>query len=70
MAVFMLVLMAMVCYLVGRVAYVAGRTDKWNEMCEQYICIHKTCLISPNKPQKTLDKHKKKKYNKFTTSNK
>ena len=70
MEVFMLVLMAMVCYLVGRVAYVEGRRSKWEEISKCYIVLHKSVLIEPNKPQKTLDKHKKKKYNKFTTSNK
>ena len=69
MEVFMLVLMLMVCYLVGRVAFNEGRRSKWEEVSRDYIVLHKSVLIEPNKPQKTLDKHKKKKYNKFTTSN-
>lgn len=56
---------AVMVYLVGRVAYNEGRKAKWEEMCKEYICIHKSVCIKPcEKGQKTLDKISKKKYNK------
>jgi hypothetical protein len=70
MTVFMLMMLAIMCYLIGIVAYNEGRKSKWEEMSREYICIHKSVCIQQCEPKKPLDKHKKKKYNKFTTSNK
>lgn len=58
---------AMMCYLVGRVAFQEGRKSKWEEMSREYICIHKSVFITyPNQNgvKKTLDKKVKKRYNK------
>lgn len=52
---------AVMVYLVGRVAYNEGRKSKWEEMCREYICIHKSVCIRPcEKRRKTLDKSNKK----------
>ena len=52
-------------YLIGQVAYREGRKSKWEEMCKEYICIHKSVCIKPcKKEQKTIDKCSKNKYNK------
>lgn len=52
-------------YLIGQVAYREGRKSKWEEMCKEYICIHKSVCIKPcEKGQKTIDKCSKNKYNK------
>ena len=48
-------------YLIGQVAYRQGRKSKWEEMCKEYICIHKTVCIKPC--EKPLDKRNKKRYN-------
>ena len=53
--------LALLCYLIGKVAYNEGRKSKWEEMSRDYICIHKSVLIQPNKP---LDKTKQKSYHK------
>jgi hypothetical protein len=72
MEVFMLVMMAMVCYLVGRVAFNEGRKSKWQEVSREYIVLHKSVLIQPLQPydkklsKKHLTKHKKNCYNKST----
>lgn len=52
-------------YLIGQVAYREGRKSKWEEMCREYICIHKSVCIKPcEKEEKTtIDKRHKKKYN-------
>lgn len=51
-------------YLIGQVAYREGRKSKWEEMCKEYICIHKSVCIKPcEKTEKPLDKTKKKRYN-------
>lgn len=56
---------AVMVYLVGRVAYNEGRKSKWEEMCKEYICIHKSVCVKPcKKEQKTIDKCSKNKYNK------
>lgn len=63
MEVFMLVLMAMVCYLVGRVAFNEGRKSKWQEIATQYIVLHKSVLIQPLQPyDKKIDKKLSKKH--------
>ena len=52
-------------YLIGQVAYREGRKSKWEEMCKEYICIHKSVCIKPcEKEHKTIDKCSKNKYNK------
>lgn len=52
-------------YLIGQVAYREGRKSKWEEMCKEYICIHKSvCVKSCGKEHKTIDKCSKNKYNK------
>lgn len=58
-------------YLVGNLAYVRGRRDKWEELSKDYICIHKSVSVKPadrkNKIKKTnkrLDKKRLKRYNK------
>ena len=61
MTVFMLMMWAIMCYLIGRVAYNEGRKSKWEEISREYIAIHKSVLIQPNKP---LDKCNKKRYHK------
>lgn len=53
----------MMAYLVGKVSYQEGRKSKWEEMSKEYICIHKSVLITHNL-KKTLDKPVKKRYNK------
>lgn len=55
---------AVMVYLVGELAYKEGRKSKWEEMSREYICIHKSCLITHNNTKKWLDKDKKKRYNK------
>lgn len=54
-----LFVLALLCYLVGQVAYYEGRRSKWEEIATQYIVLHKSVLITPNKP---LDKPSKKRY--------
>ena len=75
MEVFMLVLMLMVCYLVGRVAFNEGRRSKWEEISREYIVLHKSVLIQPLQPshpsvkkiqKKHLTNNKKNCYNKST----
>lgn len=52
-------------YLIGQVAYREGRKSKWEEMCKEYICIHKSvCIKHCEKEHKTIDKCCKNKYNK------
>lgn len=52
---------AVMAYLIGTVAYNKGRKDKWEEMCREYICIHKSvCVQKVQKRRKTLDKSNKK----------
>lgn len=34
-------------YLVGKLAYVRGRRDKWEELSKDYICIHKSVSVKP-----------------------
>lgn len=54
-------------YLIGQVAYREGRKSKWEEMCREYICIHKSVCIRTcertERTEKTLDKKNKKRYN-------
>ena len=57
----MLMMWAIMCYLIGRVAYNEGRKSKWEEISREYIVLHKSVLIQPNKP---LDKLNKKRYHK------
>lgn len=57
-----LFVLALICYLVGQVAYYQGRKSKWEEIATQYIVLHKSVLIQPNKPNKALDKPSKKSY--------
>ena len=60
---FEMFLWAVMVYLVGQVAYTKGRKDKWEEMCREYICIHKSvCIreIDRKKPEKPLTKPTKK----------
>ena len=60
-----LFVLALICYLVGQVAYYQGRKSKWEEIATQYIVLHKSVLIQPiqpNKPNKELDKPSKKSY--------
>lgn len=72
MEVFMLVLMLIVCYLVGRVAFNEGRKSKWQEIATQYIVLHKSVLIQPLQPcdkklsKKHLTNNKKNCYNNHT----
>ena len=61
MTVFLLMMWAIMCYLIGRVAYNEGRKSKWEEISREYIVLHKSVLIQPNKP---LDKRNKKRYHK------
>lgn len=61
MIVFGLFVLALLCYLIGKVAYDEGRRDKWEEISKCYIVLHKSVLIQPTKP---LDKRNKKKYHK------
>ena len=61
MTVFMIMMFAIMCYLIGRVAYNEGRKSKWEEISREYIVLHKSVLIQPNKP---LDKRNKKRYHK------
>ena len=52
---------AVMVYLVYKVAYNDGRKSKWEEMCRDYICIHKSvCIKSYGKRPKNLDKLRKK----------
>lgn len=55
-------------YLIGQVAYREGRKSKWEEMCREYICLHKSVIICHEKKEekanKRLDNKRKKKYNK------
>lgn len=53
-----LFVLALLCYLVGTVAYNEGKRAKWAEISREYIVLHKSVLIQPNKP---LDKGNKKK---------
>ena len=59
-------------YLVGNLAYVRGRRDKWEELSKEYICIHKSVSVKPKekvivrkfrarKSKKRLDKVRLKK---------
>lgn len=41
----MCLLWLVICCLVWKVAYNQGRKDKWKELCEDYICIHKSVGI-------------------------
>lgn len=61
MTVLGLFVLALLCYLIGKVAYNEGRRDKWEEISKCYIVLHKSVLIQPNKP---LDKRNKKRYHK------
>lgn len=61
MTVFMLIMWAIMCYLIWMVAYNEGRRSKWEEVSKNYIVLHKSVLIQPNKP---LDKRNKKMYHK------
>lgn len=61
MTVFMLMMWAIMCYLIGRVAYNEGRKSKWEEIARDYIVLHKSVLIKPTNP---LDKRNKKMYHK------
>lgn len=61
MTVFMLMMWAIMCYLIGRVAYNEGRKSKWEEISKCYIVLHKSVLIQPNKQ---LDKLNKRRYHK------
>ena len=38
-------LVAFMGYLLYKVAYNQGRKDKWKELCEDYVCIHKSVGI-------------------------
>lgn len=44
-------LFGIIGYLACRVAYSQGRKSKWQEMCTEYICIHKSvCIKEIQKP--------------------
>lgn len=58
-------LFAIIGYLACRVAYNQGRKSKWEEMCTEYICIHKSVCIQEKKQetkQETKDIKKEKKH--------
>lgn len=59
MIVSLLIMWGIAGYLACRVAYNQGRKDKWEEISREYIVLHKSVLIQPNKP---LDKRNKKRY--------
>ena len=61
MVVFWLVVLALVLYFSGQVAYARGRKDKWEEMCKDYICIHKSVCIIPVVKENGSDKKEVKK---------
>lgn len=56
-----LFVLALLCYLIGTVAYNAGIRSNWEEISKNYIVLHKSVIIQPNKP---LDKRNKKMYHK------
>lgn len=45
-------LCAIIGYLSCNVAYNQGRKSKWEEMCKEYICIHKSVCIQEVKKDK------------------
>lgn len=65
MTVVLFICWAMITYLACQLAYRQGRKEKWEEMCKDYICIHKTTCVRVGekkrpKTPKTLDKLSKK----------
>lgn len=62
MTVVLFIFWGIISYLACRIAYIAGRTDKWKEMSSQYICLHKSVLIKRewDEPNFKKKKHGKK----------
>ena len=62
MTVVLFIFWGMISYLACRVAYVQGRTSKWQEISKEYICLHKSVLIKREweQPQFKKKKHGKK----------
>lgn len=70
----------LMAYLIGQLAYRKGRQEIWEEISKDYICLHKSVLITSvkvkdkiikdekryrrRKRKETLDRKIKKRYNK------
>lgn len=73
-------MLLIVCYLVGKLAYEYGKKEEWRKISRDYVCLHKSVLISRvkvkdkiikdekryrrRKRKETLDRKIKKRYNK------